>query len=103
MPTQCNTKPLEFKSGTRSQPEQDGSTISVFGGHTDGVVEVDHYSDIRNASLSEGGALAVMVWTFPKHRMERGTRNHTDFPHPMRQSNARLRLACPCGLYREVI
>jgi len=56
MPTPCSANPLEFEGGTRSQPEQDGSTISVFGGHTDSVVEVDHYSDIHNASLSEGGA-----------------------------------------------
>ena len=101
MATRCNTKPLEFEGGTRSQPEQDGSTISVFGGHTDGVVEVDHYSDIHNASLSEGGALAVVVWDFPE--TPHGTRNHTDFPHPMRQSNARLRLSCPCGLYGAVM
>ena len=25
------------------------------------------------------------------------TRDETDFPHPLRQSEARLRLACPCG------
>ena len=32
MPTQCNTKPLEFESGARFQPELDGSTISASGG-----------------------------------------------------------------------
>ena len=46
----------------------------------------------HNASLSEGGALPVVVQGFSE--TPHGTRGATDFPHPMRQSVARLPLAC---------
>jgi hypothetical protein len=50
-----------------------------------------HTLDNANASLSEGGALSVVVWDFSEtpHR----TRDNTDFPRLVRQSEARLRLA----------
>ena len=46
-----------------------------------------------NAFLSEGGALAIVVWDFPE--TPHWTRDKTDFPRPLRKSEARLRLACP--------
>ena len=46
----------------------------------------------RNAFLSEGGVLAVVVGDF--HETPHRTRNDTDFPPPLRNSDARLRLAC---------
>ena len=49
--------------------------------------------DNHNASLSEGGGLPVVVWHFPETR--HWTRNNEHFPRPLRQSEARLRLACP--------
>ena len=52
-----------------------------------------HDFDNHNASLSEGGALAVGVRDFSE--TPHGTRDNTDFPRPMRKSDARLRLACP--------
>ena len=56
--------------------------------------EIWHGSDpaTHNASLSEGGAFAVVVADFPEtpHR----TRDNTDFPRQMRKSEAKLRLAC---------
>jgi len=48
MPKQCNTQALEFESGTRSRPEQDGSTFSVSRGQGRGVVWVSR--------LQRGGA-----------------------------------------------
>ena len=52
-----------------------------------------HTFDNRNASLSEGGALAVVVPGFLEtpHQAE----DNTDLPRLMRQSEARLRLARP--------
>ena len=52
-----------------------------------------HDFDHHNASLSEGGALAVGVRVFSE--TPHGTQDNTDFPRPMRKSDARLRLACP--------
>ena len=58
-----------------------------------------HEFNDHNASLSEGEALAVVVERFSEtpHRK----RDNTDFPRPLRPSEARLRLACPppagCG------
>ena len=43
--------------------------------------------------FSEGGALAVVVRDFSE--TPHGTRDNTDFPCPMRKSEARRRLACP--------
>ena len=48
-----------------------------------------------NALLSEGAAFAVVVGDF--HEMPHQTRDNTDFPRPLRESGARLRLACPPG------
>ena len=47
----------------------------------------------RNASLSEGRALAVVVGDV--HETPHRTRDNTDFPPPLRTRKARLRLACP--------
>ena len=55
--------------------------------------QVAHAFDNHNASLSEGGALAVVVWHFPETR--HWTRNNEHFPRPLRQSEARLCLAFP--------
>ena len=52
-----------------------------------------HVFDNHNASLSEGGGLPVVVPGFSE--TPHGPRGSTDFPHPMRQSAARLPLACP--------
>ena len=52
-----------------------------------------HTLDSHNASLSEGGALAVEVPGFLE--MPHQARDNTDFPRLMRQSEARLRLARP--------
>ena len=52
-----------------------------------------HVFDNHNASLSEGGGLPVVVPGFSE--TPHGPRGSTDFPHPMRQSVARLPLACP--------
>ena len=52
-----------------------------------------HVFDNHNAFLSEGGALAVVVRDFSE--TPHGTRGGTDFPRPMRKSEARRRLACP--------
>ena len=48
--------------------------------------------DNPNASLSEGKALAIVVWDFPEAPHQ--TRDNTDFPRLMGQSEERLRLAC---------
>ena len=37
--------------------------------------------------------LPVVVWDFPETPYR--TRDNTDFPHPLRKKEARLRLACP--------
>ncbi len=57
--------------------------------------EIWHGSDptTHNASLSEGGALAVVVGDFPETPYR--TRDNTDFPPPLRTSEARRRLARP--------
>ena len=52
-----------------------------------------HFFDRHNASLTEGGALAVVVGDFPETPHQ--TRDSTDFPRALRKSEARLRLACP--------
>ena len=57
------------------------------------LIQVVHAFDNHNAPLREGEALAVVVWDFPETR--HWTRDNTDFPHPLRISEARLRLACP--------
>ena len=52
-----------------------------------------HFASNHNAFLSEGGAHAVVVRDFPETPNQ--TRDNTDFPRPLRQGEARLRLACP--------
>ncbi|MCY3790812.1 MAG: hypothetical protein OXH63_18695, partial [Gemmatimonadetes bacterium] len=52
-----------------------------------------HFFDHDNAFLSEGGARDVVVGDF--HETPLQTLHNTDFPPPMRQSEARLRLAGP--------
>ena len=52
-----------------------------------------HFSSAHNAFLSEGGALPVVVRDFPETPHQ--TRDDTDFPRPLRESEARLRLARP--------
>ena len=52
-----------------------------------------HAHDNDNAFLSEGGALAGVVGDFPVTAHQ--TRDDTDFPRPVRKSEARLRLASP--------
>ena len=52
-----------------------------------------HTLDSHNASLSEGGGLAVVVRDFPE--TSHWTRDNTDFLRLMQQSEARLRLARP--------
>ena len=47
----------------------------------------------HNVSLSEGKVLAVVVGEFPETPHQ--TRDNTDFSRLMRQSEARLRIACP--------
>ena len=54
-----------------------------------------HFANNHNAFLSEGGALAVLVGDFPEKAQR--TRNDKHFPRPLRQNEARLRMACPCG------
>ena len=57
-------------------------TWRCMGGH---LTKVAHAFDNNNASLSEGGPLAVVVEDFPESVHQ--TRDNTGFPH-------RLRLAC---------
>ena len=52
-----------------------------------------HDFDTYNAFLSEGGALAVVEGDF--HETSHRTRDNTDFPRPLRNSEARLCLAVP--------
>ena len=58
-----------------------------------------HEFNDHNASLSEGEALAVVVERFSE--TPHWKRDNTDFPRPLRPTEARLRLACPppasCG------
>ena len=54
---------------------------------------VGHFFDRNDASLREGGVLAVMVRVIPE--TPHWTRDITDFPRALRKSEARLRLACP--------
>ena len=56
-------------------------------------IRVVHALDNHNASLSEGGALAVVVEEFPETPHQ--TRDKTDFPRLMRQAKRGLRLARP--------
>ena len=58
-----------------------------------GPTEVAHFSATHNATLSEGGVLAVVVRDFPETPHQ--TRDNTAFPPPMRQGEARLRFGCP--------
>ena len=52
-----------------------------------------HVFDNHNAFLSEGGALGVVIRDFSE--TPHGTRNNKHFLRPMREREARLRLACP--------
>ena len=54
-----------------------------------------HDFNYHNASLSEGGFPAIVVGDFSE--TQHWTRDNTDFPHPLRKSEAKLCLACPCG------
>ena len=57
------------------------------------AIQVGHFSRNPSAHVSEGGVLAVVVRDFPK--MAHQTQNGKHFPRPLRNSDARLRLACP--------
>ena len=57
------------------------------------------FFDHHNTFLSEGGALAVVVRGIPE--TPHWTRDDTDFPRPLRKSEARLRLACPPPVRRD--
>ena len=52
-----------------------------------------HDFDTHNAFLSEGGAVFAVVGD--SHETPHWTRDNMEFPRLMRQSEARLRLACP--------
>ena len=52
-----------------------------------------HIFNRHYAFLSEGRALAVVVRDFPETPHQ--TRDKTDFPRPLRESEARLRLVGP--------
>ena len=52
-----------------------------------------HDFDTHNAFLSEGGALAVVVWDFPETAYH--TRENRNLARPLRKSEARPRLAGP--------
>ena len=52
-----------------------------------------HDFDTHNALLSEGEVFAVVVWDFPE--MPHQARDNRDFPRPLRESEARLRLTGP--------
>ena len=55
---------------------------------------------IRTTPLSQRAEpLAVVVWDFPETPHQ--TRDKTDFPRPLRKSEARLRLACPPLAWRN--
>ena len=58
-----------------------------------------HVFDNPNASLLEGEALAAVVGDFPE--TPHGTRNDTDFPRPLRNSDGRLCLAGPPPVRRN--
>ena len=66
-----------------------GVTLSEGGWRTQVVHDFDNYK----SALSEGAALAVVVEAIPGN--PHWTRVGTDSPSPLRQSEARLRLACP--------
>ncbi len=79
------------------------STISASGGQTDAVgwsatfwmgvaVLYGGEAATHNASLSEGSAPAVVVGDLPETPYK--TRDNTDFLRLLRQSEARLPLAC---------
>ena len=51
------------------------------------------FFDHHSAFLSEGGARAVVVEEFPETPHQ--TRDNADFPRPLRESEAGLRLAFP--------
>ena len=55
--------------------------------------------DTHNAFLSEGGVLAVVVGDF--HETPHRTRNDTDLPRPLRNSDTRLCLARPPPAWRN--
>ena len=50
-----------------------------------------HFSGTHNVTLSEGRALAVVVWDVPETPHQ--TRDNTDFPRSLRKSEARLRFS----------
>ena len=52
-----------------------------------------HIFDRHNAFLSEGRVLAIVVGEFPETPHQ--ARDETDFPRPLRESEARLRPAGP--------
>ena len=52
-----------------------------------------HIFDRHNAFLSEGRALAVVVRDASETPHQ--ARDKTDFPHPLRKSETKVRLACP--------
>ena len=62
-------------------------------------IEGGHDLETHNASFSEGGVLAGVVWDFREtpHRK----RDNTDFLRPLRNSEARLRLAGPSPARRN--
>ena len=92
-------------SGKPRRPRAaDPSTDSASGGHARTVIWVSplqrggtHVGGARlwqlQSALSEGEAHAVVVRAVPGN--PHWTRVGTDFPRPLRKSEARLRLACP--------
>ena len=70
-----------------------GGHLTIGGWRTEVVHQVAHAFDHRNAFLSEGEALAVVVQAVPGNTHQ--TRDNTDFPRRLRESGSRLRLARP--------
>ena len=64
-----------------------------------GDIEGGHELDAHNTCFSEGGVLAVVVSGIPESVHQ--TRDDTDFPRRLRNSEARLRLAGPPPVRRN--
>ena len=94
------TGPLSKTATTRARAERDGSKISASGGQGGVDRPTHHQKNPGGARFQQpqrfslrGRALAVVVKDFL--RTPHWTRDNTDFPPPMRQGEARLRLAYP--------
>ena len=89
----------------RPCPGKDQWTIFASGGHADAVRWAATFPTggwrsnmaailLRTTPFSQrANPLAVVVGVFPETLHQ--TRDNTDFPRPLRKSEARLRLACP--------